>query len=433
MKEITQRLMAHPKYARIIEWGKLISITGSVQLLVQASGLLTGIIIIRMLPTKEYAYYTLANTMLGTMTILADGGISSGVMVQGGKVWRNKTQLGAVLATGLKLRKQFAIASLFVAVPILVYLLLHQGASLWVITLVVVSVIPSFYAALSDSMLEIIPKLHQDIKPLQSNQALVGLLRLALSSLSVFIFPFTFIALLANGIPRMFGNIKLKKIASRLADETQTSSLEYEKEILKVVKKTFPGALYYCLSGQITIWLISIFGTTSSIAQIGALTRLSMFLTVFTVIFSTLIVPRYARISNNKGLLLKYFLQILAGLCFLGIAIIGFVYIFPHQLLWILGKDYSGLSQELLLSMIGSCLALISSSVFAISTCRGYIIYPLVSIPLNLLTLVIGIYLFDVNTIYGILLLNIMIAAVQIVMLVVFFFIKVLNLKNQIN
>ena len=433
MKALIHKLNADPRYSKVFEWGKLISLTGSVQLLVQASGLLTGIVIIRMLPTQEYAYYTLANTMLGTMTVLADGGISSGVMAQGGKVWRDKSQLGEVLATGLNLRKKFALVSLFVAMPILCYLLLHQGASLWVISLIVLAIIPSFFAALSDSLLEIIPKLHQDIKPLQANQAMVGLFRLGLSSLSVFVFPFTFIALLSNGIPRMFGNIRLKKIALRFAGGDESPNPIYQTEILKIVKKTLPGAIYYCLSGQITIWLISIFGTTSSIAQIGALTRLSMFLTVFTVIFSTLIVPRYARISNDKKLLLSHFLKILMGLFALSFVIVGLVYTFPHQLLWLLGKDYSGLSEELIMSMAGSCLALVSSSIFALSTCRGYIIYPVISIPLNLLTLLAGILLFDVSTIHGILLLNIMIAAVQIVMLVVFFFIKVLNLKNQID
>ncbi len=70
-------------------WGKLISVTGSAQVLIQALGFISGIIIIRLLPTEEYAFYTLANTMLGTMNILSDAGVSTGVMAQGGKVIMN--------------------------------------------------------------------------------------------------------------------------------------------------------------------------------------------------------------------------------------------------------------------------------------------------------------------------------------------------------
>lgn len=426
MKRMYNKLRSNPKYSEVFKWGKLISLTGSVQLLVQASGLLTGILIIRMLPTQEYAYYTLANTMLGTMTILADGGgIGAGVMALGGKVWKDKTQLGVILSTGLSLRNKFALISLFTMIPILVYLMTIQGAGFWVIFLVVVAIVPAFYAALSDSLLEIIPKLHQDIKPLQGNQAMVGILRLALTSLSVFIFPFTFVALLANGISRMFGNVRLRKIALNLADGNQPINPVYQAEMLQIVKKTLPGAIYYCLSGQITIWLISIFGSTVSIAQIGALGRLSMFLTVFSALFSTLIIPRYARLMDRRDLLLGRFLKILAGLFVLGSIIIGFVYSFPQQILWILGKNYSSLSDELILSVTGSCLGLISGSIYGLMACRGYIITPAISIPINLGTLTAAILFFDVGSIQGILLLNILVATVQIVMLLIFFLVKI--------
>ena len=112
MKDILSKLKYHPKYETILNWGKLISITGSAQIIVQILGFASGILIIRLLPVQEYALYTLANTMLGTMTVLADGGISTGVMSQGAKVWQNKVMLGKVLATGLDLRRKFAIFSL---------------------------------------------------------------------------------------------------------------------------------------------------------------------------------------------------------------------------------------------------------------------------------------------------------------------------------
>src|SRR5690606_35641018 len=102
-------------YSRISEWGKLIAITGSSQILIQALGFISGILVIRVLPVHEYALYTLANTMLGTLTILADGGISTGTMALGGKVWNDRDKLGKVMATGMALRKKFAIGSLLVS------------------------------------------------------------------------------------------------------------------------------------------------------------------------------------------------------------------------------------------------------------------------------------------------------------------------------
>ena len=96
MRELAQKFSNLARSEKAVTWFKLISITGGAQLIVQAIGLVSGIIVIRLLSTSEYGLYTLANTMLGTMIILADGGISAGVMAQGGKVWQDKNQLGIV-------------------------------------------------------------------------------------------------------------------------------------------------------------------------------------------------------------------------------------------------------------------------------------------------------------------------------------------------
>ena len=149
MKALFHRIYAHPNYTKLVEWGGLILITGSAQILVQAIALISGILVIRQLPANEYALYTLANTMLGTMTILADSGISSGVLAQGSRVWKDQKKLGVVLVTGLELRKKFAIASLVIAIPLLLFLLLHHNASWLMAVLIVVSLIPAFFLALS--------------------------------------------------------------------------------------------------------------------------------------------------------------------------------------------------------------------------------------------------------------------------------------------
>jgi O-antigen/teichoic acid export membrane protein len=431
MEVSSQVSISDSKYSKYLQWGKLIFLTGSTQVFIQLTTLGIGIFVIRSLPVEEYAYYTIANTMLGTMTILADGGISSGVMAQGGKVWRDKVRLGQVLSTGMELRKKFAVFSLLVAVPILVYLLWSHGAKPWTIFFITLALVPSFFAALSDSLLEIVPLLHQHIKPLQSNQLIVGLFRLFLSTVSIFCLPFTFIALLANGIPRVYGNVQLKKLASLFADKDEKPDLVVKADILAIVKRRMPEAIYYCVSGQITIWLISIFGNASSIAQIGALGRLSAVLSVFTILSSTLIIPRFARFPNNKNMLIKHFIRIVFLLIVVSIIITSLFYVFPTQFLFVLGAKYSNLSHELTLSIIGSCLGLISGSIFSLSNSRGWVMNPAVSISLNLLTIVAGVLLINVSTIQGILILKIFIGSAQILILFSFFMIKVFKLKDE--
>jgi hypothetical protein len=398
MKPIIGNVILSTRNAKLFEWGKLIARVGSIQLLIQAISLVSGILIIRLLPTKEYALYTIANTMLGTMIILADGGISAGVMSQGGKVWQDRNKLGEVLATGLNLRKN------------------HHGASWLIATLIVIAVIPSFTTSLSTTILEIAPKLHQDLSPLQKNQTFSNIAKLILTSTMLFFFPLSFTIILVSSFPQIWYNRKLQNISTRYVNLNQKPNIDVHRIIISFVKRILPGSIYYCLSGQITIWLISLFGSTNAVAQIGALSRLAMILSVMSVLFSTIILPRFARLPNDSSILLKKYIQIQFSLHIVSIIIIICVWVFPSEALWILGNKYSNLTHEVTLSVINSCLGLIAGSSFNICNSRGWAINPLISIPITITAIIIGIALFDISSLRGILILNIFVGSVESVM-----------------
>jgi hypothetical protein len=416
IKSRIQQILSNPKHARIFHWGRLITITGGAQALIQGLGIICGILVLWLLPTREYAWYTVVNTMLGTMIILADSGVYIGVMSEGAKVWQDKNKLGTVIATGLHLRKKFAIGSLSVSIPILVILLSRHGANWMTILLISASLVPVFYASLSDSLLEVVPKLHQDITSLQKNQVSVSLGRLLITTLTLFIFPFAYVAVLANGIPRMLGNIRMYKIAHAFADKNQKADANIKNKILKVVKRSMPENIYYCLSGQITIWLISIFGNTKSVAEVGALGRLSLALNIFTIILSTVVIPRYAKLLENKVILLKRQFQIFTCMVIVCVLIIVITWLAPRQILMILGKNYENIDIQLLfLSMYGSCMNLLVSSIYFMYTSRGWIINPILSISVSILSTLAAFFLFDISSIKGVLLLNIFVSFIQLV------------------
>jgi O-antigen/teichoic acid export membrane protein len=407
------------------QWAKLIAITGSAQVIVQAVGFLCGIVVIRLLPTHEYALYTLANTMLGTMAILANGGIATGVMSQSGKVWQDKKKLGAVLVTGMQLRKKFAVLSLIVTIPILCYLLHKHDASWLMSGLIVLSLIPVFFTNLSGSLLEIAPKLQQDIAPLQKIQVVTNISRLALLGLTLLVYPFAAVAIASAGGSQLWSNWRLRKIANHYADRAQPVDPVVRKEILRIVKRIMPGAVYFCISGQITIWLISIFGTTEALAQIGALGRLAMILSMVSIILSTLIYPRFARLPNNRKLLITRFLQIEAALIVLSAGIIVIVWLFPVQILWVLGGNYSKLTVEIVLMAIGSCMTLLHGSAFSLCTYRGHVIRPSIDIALTLASQILLIYIIGYSSVQDILFYSIGNGIIQYVMWFLYFLIVV--------
>ena len=424
-----KKLKEHPKYNSVLNWTKLISITSSAQILVQAVGFACGILVIRLLSVQEYALYTLCNTMLGTMVLLSDSGISTGVMSLGGEAWEDKEKLGTVLATGLDLRRKFALVSLLVSVPILLYLLYHNGATLFMGLIITLAMIPAFYAALSDSLLEIVPKLHQNIFPLQRNQVEVGVGRLLLSAITVFFFPLAYVAVLAVGIPRIFGNIRLRKIVYGIVEKEKEPDAEVKNKILIIVKKSLPAIIFYSFSGQINIWLISYFGNTTSLAQIGALGRVVMLLSLISVVFNFLIVPRFARIKNEYACLMGFYSKIIALVLFIAIIIVVLMYFLAEYFLYILGHKYSGLETELILVMIGGCINMLMSSGLSLYLSKGWVMKYYVSIGLDVFPLVIGCFLFDVTTLLGVLYFNIFVAAIQMIVHVGFGFYKIMNFR----
>lgn len=433
VKEAFQRFKAHPNFAKVMVWGRLASITGSAQIVVQAISFASGILVIRLLPTHEYALYTLANTMLGTVVVLADGGITNGVMSQGGRVWQDRARMGAVVATGLELRQKFATVSLVVAIPILLYLLRHHGASWPMAAALVGALIPAFFAALSGGLLEVAPRLHQDIAALQKTQIGINFGRLVVLCLTLFAFPFASIAVLGAGLPQVWGNRRLRRITLAYADWRQPPDPAVRQEILAIVKRLLPDAVYYCLSGQITVWLISLTGSTAAVAQVGALGRLAMVLNLFGVLISTLITPRFARLPNDSSLLLKRYFQLQAGLVVLGFGVVGGTWLFANQLLWILGKNYANLQTELVLNMAAGSIGLIYGASFALCTFRGWVINPLIFIPVSVLSIAAGVALFNVSTLKGIILLNILVVTVQVIMQVTYGILRMRRARQEMQ
>jgi O-antigen/teichoic acid export membrane protein len=408
MKKAFYKIKQHRHYDRSLSILKLVSLVGSVEILLKGIGFVTGILIVRMLPVQEYAWYTLANTMVGTLIVLTDGGISNGVMALSGKVWQDPKKSGVILATGLDLRKKFAIVTLVIVIPILIYLLVNNDASWLTAVLIVLSLIPAFYADLSDSLLEITPKLHQDITSLQKNQLTVSIGRLVLTILAIFIYPFTFVILLAAGIPRIYGNQKLKKINAQFVDYNQKPDPLVRKEILRVVARLLPNIIFYAFSGQIVIWILSIFGNANELASIGALGRFSVLIGLFTSILGTLFIPRFARLGNHKSKLVKSFLFFQVLLVLFSVFVMLVVFLFPKQLLWVLGSSYSDLSTELFLILLSNCIGLIASMTSNLIGSRGHFLNPILVIAMNLGTVTAAFFIWDLSTLQGILYYNIL-------------------------
>lgn len=401
------------------------AVVGLAQVIVQALAFAAGILVIRSLDTDSYALYSLAYSILGMMSVLADSGITSGGMSEAGKVWQDPARLGQVVATILALRRKFAIYAILLSGPLLVYMLHRHGANWPTALLLTVLVVFQFQLTLQSAAYAVAPALHQLIAQTQRIAVVQNAVRVLGLGVGMWAAPNAVIALVAAIPAQIWNFLRLKRLSGSIATPTHEVDLEVRSRVLNVVRKVMPGAVYYALSGQLTVWLISIFGDTKTLAEVGALSRLSQILTVISSVFAVVLVPRFARLESAGSVVLRRYFQILALAGTLGLSVCGLVAVFPDQALWILGHRYQGLEHEVLLQSFVGVMSLMGGLAYQLGSVRSIVIEPLISIPAEILFQVALIRFFSFHTASGVLCFAILNASAQAVMHIVYFTCKV--------
>src|SRR5881409_1972790 len=118
-----------PILRRAFDQARRIGNYALVQAAVQIIAFLSGILLVRWLPQSEYAFFTIANAMQATLMLLADIGISVGLISIGGRVWQDRHRFGELINTGLAVRRKLAALAVIIVSPVLYLMLTRNGAS----------------------------------------------------------------------------------------------------------------------------------------------------------------------------------------------------------------------------------------------------------------------------------------------------------------
>ncbi|HUN24784.1 MAG TPA: hypothetical protein VMU67_00650 [Steroidobacteraceae bacterium] len=407
---------------RAAEWFRSGLSTTAAQILVQGLGFAAGILVIRFLPPRQYAFYTIATAGLGMMTVLTDGGVSGSMLALGGAVWMDRAKLGRVIATGLALRGRFAGAALFVAVPLIGFLVHRQGGSWLESAAVPASLVPLFLATVSGQLLEIVPRLHQALPSVQGLQVRANASRAALLVLSLTALPYAWIALLVASAPQWWSNLRLRKLADRWADWREPGEPEIRARVRAQLRRTMPDAFYYAFSGQLATWLISFFGHEQGVATVGALGRLAMILTVFGTAFNVVAVPRFARVPSiePRRVRRRYIQAQLALVAVCTVTVLA-IAAFPGAAVALLGHHYAGSQHEAVLMSLCSALAVLGAAAFQLGAARGTVAPPAIAIPCMAVGQLLAIALLPLRTVSGVIWIGIVNALIQWTLYVVYF------------
>jgi hypothetical protein len=382
----------------------VLATTGAIQAVIQGIGFISGLLVIWLLPVDQFAYYTIAAATLGSLVVLADCGIVQSVLAHGGRVWQQPASLGGVVRCALALRWRLSLVSLVIALPVLFLLLQHRGASIAIALATTASIIPMFLFSVPGQVHEAVLRLNQRLTDLQMAQLTGAGLRLVLSIAAISALPLAWIAHLGAGLGQMWQSRRARHLSKPLADDTATPDPDVRNGMTRHVQRTAPSAIYFALSGQLSIWLLAILGRTESVAEVGALGRLAMAFNLLAAIIGMVYLPRFARMRTGAGAgVLAAYWKVQCGLAALMALVVGVTALLPDLVLLFLGPRYAQLQHEVVLSVGGGALALLAGTAFNMSASRGHVPSPWAMVPFAVLVQVGLVFVLPVSTARGVL------------------------------
>ncbi len=395
-----------PMVRRALQRAQVIGNFASVQVLVQCLGFASGILLVRTLPQTEYAYFTIANTMQATISVLADMGISIGLMSIGGRVWQDGHRFGQLITTAHRLRRRLAAVAIVIVTPILYVMLVRNGASPSYSAVLIAFTLAGLIAQLWLGVLNVVPRLRSDVSRIQRIDFISAVARLLVLLSLALLFLNASVAVFIGSAAFFFQYWLLRRYAAGVIDLHAPENAEDKSAMIGFIKNQAANAVFFCIQGQITIFLISFFASqATSIAEIGALGRLAMIFAILGQLLMNIFVPAFARCQSLSRMRWLY-AGIVGGVAAFSGAVVLVAAVFPTQFLFVLGNNYSHLHRELLLMVAGTVVNTLTGTFWILNAAKAWIVGSWLYIPLTIVTQVALIPFTDFSSVTGLLIFN---------------------------
>src|SRR5438270_694216 len=395
-----------PIIRRAFDHARRIGSYAMVQVIGQIIAFSSGILLVRWLPQREYAFFTIANAMQATLMLLADIGVGVGLISIGGRVWQDRHRFGELINTGLSVRRKLTAAAAIIVAPILYAMLTKNGASSIYILLLIAVVLAGFSIQLAVDIYSVVPRLHSDIGRIQKIDFICAIVRLLLVLGLIYLFATAGLAVAIASATFLLQYFLFRAYAAKVVDLKANENAEDRREMVRLIKKLAANALFYSFQGQITVFLISFFGRhAASVAEVGALGRLAMIFTVLMNLLTNIFVPAFARCHDKRKLHWLY-AAIVGGVVLFSLAVLAGAAFFPGEFLFVLGNRYAHLHRELLLMVSVAVISALSGTLWLLNASKAWINGAWLYVPLTLATQIALIPFTDFSSVSGVLTFN---------------------------
>jgi O-antigen/teichoic acid export membrane protein len=367
-------------YGRLLGWFRMLTAFVSLEIAAQGCAALASFLVVRNLDKEHFAWYSLAFNLQSTLANFTLLGIGTGMVSMSGQWIGDREKMGALAASAFRYRSLLLTIVGPVVLPIFGYLLLKNGCPFWHTLALVVLAVCLLFVELNRQIFSAPIRIAGRYNYLQRAGLLEAIFRVAILGLLILIGGLNaattlFVSVLVSGSVVKF---LIRKGAQEFIAPHCAPDRAIQKRLTKLNLNVMPSTLTFVFQAQIGLTMISIFGKTASVADLGALTRIALLLMVPQAIVSKIIEPKLARATEGADLWRKFrmALVLVAMMAVSGFAV---MFIFRHQFLWLLGKDYWYLEKELVFYAGICCTGTLTSMSMMLLYARGWADYMWIS------------------------------------------------------
>ncbi len=366
----TPRRAAAVLVPRLRRWARVLAAYFSAQVLTQVLGLAAGLLLVRTMPVREFALYTLATSVVTFFTFVSDLGSTSSLLYFFHRAAQEGGAFTLYLAAVRSLRRlAFAGGAAVVAVA-LPRTALAKGFGAAEIALCTTGVLLCVWFQIGSSLSVLALRL--DDRYGQSYRAEIagGGVRLgSAAAMALSSRLYSWLAVLGNAAA--IGMVALLARSPAHQPPDRAGLAPYRRQVLRYLLPTLPSALYFSIQGPLVIWLAATFGATRNIAEVGALSRLGMLLSLFSNLSAIVFLPSLSRLADER-LYRTRCIQFGTVMVAVAVAMVSAVALFPHALLALLGTHYAGLTREQILVVCGSGITLVGGYLVGVNLARSW-------------------------------------------------------------
>jgi O-antigen/teichoic acid export membrane protein len=380
-----------------------------------AARLIAGFLCVRLLAISEYAKFAIVYGFLGSLGVLLDVSFSGTLVPLIGERVDDKQLIADYVAS----LRQFAHWIYMVVAPgaiVLYPILVRRQQWSWpVVAWMVLMLLVVAWCDRVSGAYGAVLIVRRDRSTWYRVQMISSSGVLALIAILWMVHALTaFSAILANIAGSVYVSLSYTFRARYILGVQGHSSREKRLAIAHLALPAIPGVIFFALQGQISLFLITLFGHTAAVASVGALSRLSQIYVLFGQMGSFLLFPYFAKLPEAR--VKRTYLAVLAvqgAFCLFAVGVARYI---PQAFLWILGHKYSGLRFEVFVMIAGSSVSYLCGTIGLIHWARKFVFWwtSIVNITVTLALQGLFIWKADLSSVRAVLVLNLATASVSL-------------------